>query len=272
MTGKSVRGFVLLAAAAGALGAQVPAQSRSMVRGSVLDDANDQPIAGATVAIEVLKASVVTDSTGTFRLPALPVGRFIISVRRLGYGPLTAIVQLSGTDTLEYDFALVKQPTNLPEVEVKAPAPVPPKLVEFEQRRQSGFGRFLTPDVFEKSVNRRLSEIMATVPGTRIMRGWGNYGWVASSVGSGAIERGRTFRPSQADIARGADPNQCYAAVMLDGNFVFSGRPGELLFDLNSLGTNTIAGIEYYRDAATVPAKYTTTRGETCGLVLIWTK
>jgi hypothetical protein len=259
-------------AAAQPLDAQEPVPSRSLVRGAVIDDSTEKPIGGATVAIETLKASVVTDSTGVFRLAGLPGGRYIISVRRLGYGPLTAVLSLSGRDTLEYDFALVRQPTQLPEVDVTAPRPAPPRLVEFEQRRQAGFGRFLTPDVFEKNVNRRLSEVVATVPGTRIMRGWGNYGWVASSVGSGAIQRGRTFTPSSADIARGADPNQCYAAVMLDGNFVFSGRPGELLFDLNSLGTNTIAGIEYYRDAATVPAKYAGTRGETCGLVLIWTK
>ena len=115
-----------------------------------------------------------------------------------------------------------------------------------------------------------MSEVIARLPGPRIMRGWGNYGWIASSVGSGAIQR--RFALSPMDIARGADPKQCYAAVMLDGNIIYSGRSGEMLFDVNSLGTSTVAGIEYYRDAASTPSKFNVRGGETCGLVVIWTK
>lgn len=257
------------AAQAQAPGPMVP---RSLLRGLVVNDNDDTPIAGATVQIEALKFSFVTDSTGAYRLPAIPPGRFVVTVKRLGYAPVTSVVTFNGRDTLEYDFGLIKQATILPEVDVTTAKPIPPKLVEFEQRRASGFGRFITAEELEKNVNRRPSELVAKIPGPRIMRGWGNYGWIASSVGSGAIERGRSFQLSPMDKARGADPNQCYAAVMLDGNHVFSGRPGEQLFDINLIPTNTIAGIEYYRDAATVPAKFGGTRGETCGLIAIWTK
>lgn len=262
-------GPVAAHAQAQAPGPMVP---RSVLRGLVVNDNDDTPIGGATITIEALKVSYVTDSTGAYKLPALPPGRFVVLVKRLGYAPVTTVVNLSGRDTLDYDFGLVRQATVLPEVDVTAAKRIPPKLVEFEERRASGFGRFITAEEFEKNVNRRLSEIVAKIPGPRIMRGWGNYGWIASSVGSGAIERGRTFQLSPMDKARGADPNQCYAAVMLDGNHVFSGRPGEQLFDVNSLGTSSIAGIEYYRDAATVPAKFGGARGETCGLIVIWTK
>jgi hypothetical protein len=252
---------------AGVADAQAPA--RSLLRGTVLDDANERPIAGAIVAIEAIKLQVVTDSAGNFRIPSIPLGRHLVSIKRVGYGPLTAIANFNGSDTLEYDFALVKQVTRLPDVAVTTPARVPPKLVEFEERRTAGFGRFLTDSVFTKNVNRRLSEIMGAVPGTRIVRGPGSNGWLANPVGYTSMSR---FQLSPMDINRGADPNQCYAAVMLDGNRVFSGQPGEILFDLNSLGTNTIAGIEFYRDAATVPAKFNVSSGKTCGLIVIWTK
>jgi hypothetical protein len=163
----------------------------------------------------------------------------------------------------------VKAPTNLPEVAVRTSKPVPPKLVEFEMRREAGFGRFLTESTFVKNANRRMSEIISQVPGTRIVRGPGSNGWLANPVGYTSMQK---FQLSTMDINRGADPNQCYAAVMLDGNRIFSGQPGELLFDLNSLATNTIAGIEFYRDAATIPGKFNMSSGKTCGLIAIWTK
>jgi hypothetical protein len=252
-----------------AVAARAQAPARSLLRGTVVDDANEKPIAGATVSLDALKLQVVTDSAGNFRIPTIPLGRYVVSIKRLGYGALSAIVTFSGSDTLEYDFALVKQATALPEVAVTTPARVPPKLIEFEQRRQLGFGRFLTDSVLTKNVNRRLSEILGQVPGTRIVRGPGSNGWLANPVG---YTSGVKFELSPMDVNRGADPNQCYAAVMLDGNRIFSGHPGELLFDLNSLSTNSIAGIEFYRDAATIPAKFNQTSGKTCGLIVIWTK
>ena len=56
--------FAFLAAAvpASAQGG-VSVLGRSILRGTVIDDADDRPIAGATVAIETLRLSVVTDST-----------------------------------------------------------------------------------------------------------------------------------------------------------------------------------------------------------------
>ena len=250
----------------------LPVMSRALLKGVVLDDADDRPISGATVSIEVLRLSVVTDSSGTFRMPSMPAGRHIIVVKRLGYNPLSAVLNIGAADTLDYDFALVKQPVNLPEVSVKAKPPVPAKLSEFEERRLTGSGRYITPDVLEKNKDRRLSEVIATIPGPRIVRGTGSNGWVASSVGSGAIQGGR-YTPSSMDLARGADPKQCYAGVMLDGNLVFSARPGEQLFDVNSLATTSIAAIEYYRDAASTPMKFNMTgSGASCGLIIIWTK
>ena len=267
---------VLALAGGAAAGRPAPAQSlavvsRALFKGNVLDDADDKPIAGATVAIEMLRLSVVTDSAGGFLIPRMPAGRHLVVVKRLGYNPVTALVTVGATDTLDYEFALIKQPETLPAVAIKTPAAVAPKLAEFDERRRTGFGRFITQDILEKNKDRRLSEVFATLPGPRIVRGTGSYGWIASSVGPGGIQRRNSLSPM--DIARGADPKQCYAAVMLDGNRVYSGRPGEQLFDVNSLGTNTIAGIEYYRDAATVPMKFNVTGGgESCGLVVIWTR
>jgi hypothetical protein len=266
---RSILTMLLITTTSSVAAAQAVPTTRSVLKGTVVDDADERPIRGATVAIEVLKLAAVSDSGGAFRLAPVPFGRYVVSVKRIGYGNLTAVVTFGASDTLDYDFALVKQATPLPEVAVTTKAPVKPKLIEFEERRAAGFGRFLTESLFVKNQNRRFSEIMQTIPGARMMRGSGGNGWLASSVGASSELK---FRVSSADINRGADPSQCYAAVMVDGSPVFSGQPGELLFDLNSLGTNTIGGVEWYRDAATVPMKFNFSRGATCGLLVVWTK
>jgi hypothetical protein len=58
---------------------------------------------------------------------------------------------------------------------------------------------------------------------------------------------------------------------MLDGVYVYNGSRSEMLFDVNSIPTSSISGIEYYPGAATVPLKF---RGADtgCGLLIIWTK
>ena len=77
-----------------------PPPSRAVMRGLVIDDANDRPIPGATVEIEAVKLSFVTDSTGTFRITLIPPGRYIVAVRRLGFSPLTSVVNFVANDTL----------------------------------------------------------------------------------------------------------------------------------------------------------------------------
>jgi len=264
-------GVLATTTTAGAQSGSVTVLRRALLKGTVVDDADEKPIAGATIEIEVLQMQAVTDSDGRFRVPNVPLGKHIVKVKRLGFSPLSAVLTFVNTDTTDYDFALVRQPTILPEASVVTTAPVPPKLLEFNERMKGGFGRYLTPDFLEKNRDRRLSEVIATLPGPRLVRGTGNYGWVASSVGAGSIER--RGKLSAMDINRGADQKACYAAVILDGNIVYSGRPGEMLFDVNSLATNTVAAIEYYRGAANIPLKFNVTGGgESCGLIVIWTK
>ena len=61
----------------------------------------------------------------------------------------------------------------------------------------------------------------------------------------------------------------CYAAVVLDGSFAYGvGGQNEPNFNLNTIDSSHIAGVEYYTGAAAIPAKYNGTRS-TCGLLII---
>jgi len=63
----------------------------------------------------------------------------------------------------------------------------------------------------------------------------------------------------------------CYTAVFLDGNPIFTGRTGQMLFDLNTLDPKIIAGIEVYGGNSTLPPQFQR-GGNSCGALLIWTR
>jgi len=268
-------GAVLLACAMPVL---VSAQTSAALRGKVLNDADDKPLAGATVAIASLNLSTTSDSLGNFLLRGVTPGRQIVQVRRLGFGFVSSVVAFAGGDTVEQDFGLVATVAKLPQVDVKAAPNLSPKLSEFEGRRKEGFGHFVTEAELTKDGNRRVSEILAKVPGITVKQGTTNAAWVATARGPKSFTAG--FCPGEMDKRRGAKCG-CYAKVVLDGVEVFSGisapaGPGNVsggqdLWDINSLHPSDILGIEIYNGPATTPAKYNST-SNTCGVVVIWTK
>lgn len=154
----------------------------------------------------------------------------------------------------------------LPDVKVETKAVPRGKLIEFDERRSSGNGgRFLTQNELEKKTWSSTAEAMrGSMPGLEIRRD-------GARPSQAYVVGGRMQVPGCAMCSRGAPPGPCFSAVVLDGAFVYQGHEGEQPFDINSIPTASISGIEYYSSAASMPAKYNGTRG-TCGLVMIWTK
>ena len=61
------------------------AQYSKQFRGTVTDQVLQQPLEGATVTINPLGRSVVTDAAGVFRFSNIPVGSYRISISYTGY-------------------------------------------------------------------------------------------------------------------------------------------------------------------------------------------
>lgn len=248
----------LLAAASTGLGAQT-----ASLRGRILTDSTERPIAGVVVEISDLKIRATSDSLGNFTLPGIKPGAYIVSARKIGFGALATRVRFATRDALEADFLMTPNVQSLPDVNVETKAPVRALLQEFEERRTAGGGgRFLTQADIDKRAYSTTADILRTsVPGAELRRS----GREVYVVG------GRMQVPGGAFTNGGNAPGDCPAAIVLDGIFVFQGNLGERQFDINSLPPGIIAGLEYYASAASMPAKYNGTRG-TCGLMLIWTR
>lgn len=247
------------------------AQRPATLRGTVLTDSTERPIRGAEVTIPNHKLSTVSDSAGNFYLGGVPAGPQTIIVRRIGFGSITAQLTFVPGGTIDSDFLLVSLPQALPAVRVTADsARASSRLFDFERRRAAGFGHFLTRADLEKMENRRMAEIVQTLPGPSVLRSTsGGSAWIAGGRGVQSISGG--FKVDASDRRRGAPRDMCWSAVVLDGVQVFGANPGEQLFDINSILPSNIEGIEYYSGSATVPPEYNVTRG-TCGLLVVWTR
>lgn len=253
-------------ALAGLLPHAVVAQAATL-RGRVLTDSTEHPIAGVAVAIDELKLQAISDSLGNFLLAGIKPGAHIVTARRIGFGALATRVRFGANESLDADFLMTPNVQALPDVKVEAKAPVRAKLREFEERRTAGEGgRFLAQADFDKRAWSFTSDVLRQLPGLEMMRD-------ATRPSQYYAVGGRMQVPG-GTLAMGPTagaPRPCFAAVVLDGAFVYQGHSGEPLFDINQLNPTVIAGIEYYASAASMPAKYNGTRG-TCGLMIIWTR
>jgi hypothetical protein len=76
-------GFILCSASA-LLTSPASAQDSGAVRGTVVEAATLRPIRDVDIQIEGVLRNVTTDSSGTFRVSALPEGLYVVSARRFG--------------------------------------------------------------------------------------------------------------------------------------------------------------------------------------------
>jgi hypothetical protein len=237
------------------------AQRSAVLRGRVIADSTEAPIAGVEVSIVGPDLRTLTDSAGQFRIGDVRAGAWTVLARKLGFGPLTTRLRFAAGDSVDVELLLVPSAQPLPHVIVKTDVPPPPKLREFEERRAGGFGRFLTSADIEKRPAALTSDLLRRLPGLEIIRQGRNM-FVAGD---------RMAVPGCALCGGGGSgpPPPCFAAVVIDGALVYTGDGPP--YNINLIDPSVIAGIEYYAGAASIPVKYNATRN-TCGLVVIWTK
>jgi hypothetical protein len=202
-----------------------------------------KPIPGARVTIRdarVADSAAVTDSSGAFRLSALPSGTFRLEAIKIGMTPMSAVVDLRAGSLSAPTITLAERVTTLETQKVSTTRPTDRN--GFEDRRRRGNGYFLTAQQLLERSNRQVSDALIAVPGLRI---------------AGTDQQGRTIIGG-----RGG----CVPEIFLNGMRL----PGdESLRDLdNTVPITQIAGIEVYPPGQQ-PGQFG--RG-VCTTVVMWTK
>jgi TonB-linked SusC/RagA family outer membrane protein len=109
-------GALLCAAATlNPLGAQQPT---GIITGQVIDSATRQPLAGVNVIVEGTKLGAISRDDGTFTIVGVPAGMHTVRARRIGYGSVPMVVNVSDGATVSVSFALDKRAAVLDQIVV----------------------------------------------------------------------------------------------------------------------------------------------------------
>jgi hypothetical protein len=223
--------------------AQIPA----VLNGRVVDRASAASVAGATVSIVGSTRAVVTDSVGRFRFDLFPVGSTRILVRGFPYRPFELTVAASENEmvrvTIELDSSDVKaEPRTLPAVTVKAePQASNYRLTDFNRRRISGRGQYLTDEQIKRSGAASIADA------TRGMRG------VEMTCNGNEWCHLHMVRA----------PKNCAPQFIVDGRVDNMFGPTTPIRD--------IVGLELYTGPSDVPGEFAGTSAG-CGVIVMWTR
>jgi hypothetical protein len=226
--------------------------STRVLSGRVVD-ANHNAISGARVGLTGLARTWPTDASGAFRIPDVPTGTHMIEVLSLGYEPHRVRVNV-GHSVEPIEVNMSHKAVLLDSVKTLAVGETPDLLRHrsFENRRQNGFGYFVTAQQIADMHVLSADEIMRRVPSLQVLvkhTRSGDSVMVASRRGRVSLETGANEKPV------------CTLDVFIDG------RRSDVS-DIQMIAPSLIHGIEVH-SVATMPAEY---HASQCGAVLVWTK
>lgn len=224
----------------------------AVLLGRVTVDSTKQVLAGASVSIPSLSLKTTSDSLGRFRFDGIPPGRRGLRVDMLGYAPLRTAIEFSTGDTVEVEIGVSPSMDRLDAIEIVATQNPSRTLFDFERRRASGTGEYLTAEDLKKFTSGRLSDALRTLRGISTITGQG---------GGVYAVNGRASNSRQ---------GSCYSAVMLDGSWIYDGERWQTPFNVNSILPGELAAVEFYRGLSNTPVELQGRRNS-CGVLVLWT-
>lgn len=249
-------------------GAPVAAAVTATFVGTVLSDSTERPIANAEVSIGALQLIVRSDSAGNFTLGGITAGRYTVTIRAVGFAPFSSAMTFAAGEKMEADLLLRPSSQTLERVDVTAKkgSGNHPRIAEFDERRKSGFGSYITQDEFDKADGRKLADVLTgKIPGLSSAMYSNRRALIANR---GVISVNQRRSGDETDKALGAKA-RCYVQVIVDGILRYGGRMGEALLDIDSIDPTHIAAAEYYT-VSQLPVQFNMSSGAACGTLVIW--
>jgi len=219
----------------------------------VRDQSTGEAVPDAEISVPRANLQSRSDSLGRALFPNIPRESLLLTVRRIGYEPLTVPIRSATTDTVSVVLLLKPMPQPLLPIVVIDSASTS-RFDEFAYRRRTRFGRFITGQEIRAAHGSSLSDLfLAKIPGVRILDNPGGSAIAYSLRGPMSLHGGL-----------------CQVSVYLDGLRVSDGSA-------NVVPVELLDGVEYYPPGF-VPVEYRTSgspRGEggspACGVLLLWT-
>jgi hypothetical protein len=241
--------IVLVALGAALLGAYAPSRMFGQTAAGptaklvgTITDTSGVPLSRAEIWLIAGSAMrTISNDSGKFELPGLPVGSITLGVRRLGYESATFTAVLKPGKTHRATFPLAPSAQSLAEVKVQDT--VSSWLSLFEEHRSMHRGTFITRRDFERDNLRIATDILRRVPGVQI---------VPTRFGT-AVQMMRGFG------ARRCVPQLYVHQTPYSGNF-------------DDFTPDDIEAIEVYVGISEIPSDLITMGRPVCAAIVIWTR
>lgn len=224
-------------------------QTASLV--GVVRDTAGAPISGVEVWLRGSDLYTHTGENGGFRLLDITPGDAKLTVRRLGFEPITVDIRLSAgvRDTVVISLSMVATSIAGVNVEEERMTRSTRLLRGFWDRRASGFGHFVTRDEIDAKYAHNFTDLVRMTPGLNVV----------------TVSGRQSIRFRNSYGARGDCPPQYW----LDGSRIDNAGPDEFV-------PGSIEAIEIYNGIATIPPQFAprvvSFGAKTCGAIVIWSR
>jgi hypothetical protein len=244
-----------------------PNTREAMFTGTVVSTTNAQPMENVEIMLDSLQRNAYTDERGRFLMHGIPAGTHRVTIRRVGYEPLTERVTFPATRRIERQFALSAVPT-LATVEVQTDA----LQSDLASKRGLGLGHFITRAELDKIGAKPLHMALNRLPGANVLRGAGTgttivSGRVRPTGGQlqGMVPKNAACNGDEPSL-RGM-PCACYPQVYVGESLVNPGTPTPPA-NINEWTTDRVEAVEWYASPIHAPVKYHAREAE-CGVLVI---
>lgn len=242
---------------------------RALLTG-VVRDGNQQPVPHANVIV-TKQGRYVADDSGRFSIN-VPTGAVLIDIRRIGYRPTSASLEIARDTSV--DFLMLPVAQALPAQDVRAAAVDNLARQGFYDRMRDAdrgltTGYFVTPEDIEARHALKSSQFLEGVPGVKLL-GTGGGNQIPVGLNDCAmtiyLDGARLLLDNQ---SAGGGSSGMSIQRTREGGRGGKVTPGES-FD-GIIGSSSVAGIEIYPRGTRAPARYQTLNG-TCGIIVVWTR
>jgi hypothetical protein len=232
------------------------ASGQAVLAGIVREDSTGRPMSGVEVLVEGTKRQTLTDASGRYLLIDLPTGVRVALFRSIGYRPVRQRIRLVVEDTVLADARLVAEGTVLPPLEVTGRTPPPAGLRGgFEERRASGFGKFIDSTELRRNEHMRLGDLMRR-HGIEIVR-----------IRDTRVAPMFRLIPVVANRAK----DNCLMKVILNGMAVYDpDRDAGWPTSIDEFTVGSLEAVEVYQNVAQVPVEFSDAIA--CGVVVLWSR
>ena len=240
----AIRAIALSAVLAGATTAQEGAVGTGGINGTIRDAAGI-PVVGAQISVGGTALVAESDERGEFKLAKAAAGETSIRVRRIGYRPDTARVNVLAGQTVPVEIVLDRVAVELVPLVVYGRRNVTGRMAGFYDRLSRGNGHFMTREQIERRNPHNMTDLFRMIPGARVE---------PTRFGDGRVRfRGARSAP----------------LVWLDGTPLYAGE-----FNLDTVDPRSFEGIEIYSGPSSVPAEFqgNRTMSSASGTIILWSR